>query len=346
MGGVMAIIGQAVAVLAVAAAVALLLWASLLYVPLRWRPVGLYLMVFKLYAVVFAPFIALGGAALAVSGVVVGSWWVGVPAAGAAVGGLVATVRVGAVRADLAGAVGGSWEDRIPSDRRARMVSRWWRGRLPSDPEPRLERDVPFATVPGTDRVLVCDVWRPPAGVSPSGLAVVYLHGSAYYILDKDVGTRRLFGHLAAQGHVVVDVAYRLFPETDVPGMVADAKRAAAWVRAQAADLGIDPDRIVLGGGSAGGHLSLLAAYAREDPALTPPELAGSDPPVQAVVSLYGQVHLAAMYDHTGQAKVCHPDDPRPDWNPPPRRGCCGCSATTLVGCGCSSCPSPAGATG
>ena len=63
-----------------------------------------------------------------------------------------------------------------------------------------------------------------------SGLAVVYLHGGAWYGLDKDVGTRPLFRHLAAQGHVVVDVAYRLFPETDLPGMVADAKRALAWV--------------------------------------------------------------------------------------------------------------------
>ena len=105
------------------------------------------------------------------------------------------------------------------------MIRRWWTGRLRGDPEPRLRQDVRFATVPGTGRVLLCDVWQPPPGVRPSGLAVVYLHGSAYYILDKDLGTRPLFGHLAAQGHVVMDVAYRLFPETGVPGMVGDAKR-------------------------------------------------------------------------------------------------------------------------
>jgi hypothetical protein len=41
------------------------------------------------------------------------------------------------------------------------MVRRWWTGRLRADPQPRLRQDVTFATVPGTDRVLFCDVWQP-----------------------------------------------------------------------------------------------------------------------------------------------------------------------------------------
>jgi acetyl esterase/lipase len=91
---------------------------------------------------------------------------------------------------------------------------------------------------------------------------VVYLHSGAWCGLDKDFCTRPLFRHLAAQGHVIVDVAYRTFPETDLPGMVADAKRAVAWVKTHAADLEVRPDRIVL----AGGHLALLAAYSHDDP--------------------------------------------------------------------------------
>jgi acetyl esterase/lipase len=198
------------------------------------------------------------------------------------------------------------------------MMGRWWGGRLPTTPEPRLRQDVVFATVPGTSRHLLCDVWQPPAGVPASGLAVVYLHGSAWCMLDKDFGTRPLFRHLAGQGHVIVDVAYRLFPETDLPGMLADAKRAVAWVKHHAADLQVQPDRIVVAGGSAGGHLALLAAYAPNDPTLTPAELASSDPRVCGVVSLYGQADLAAHYYHTSQQKVCRPDDPQPDWDAPP----------------------------
>src|SRR5512132_620001 len=305
-------------VLGVGIAVLLLAWTLLLFAPFRWRPVGLYLWFEKVAAGAFTPFIAATGLLLALMGVLAGSWWLAVPAALATVGSAIVVVRLGRVRADLTGALGPDWANRIPVQRRGRMVGRWWHGRLPTTPQPRLRQDVVFATVPGTDRVLLCDVWQPPAGVPSSGLAVVYLHGSAWCMLDKDVGTRPLFRHLTAQGHVVVDVAHRLFPETDIPGMVADTKRAVAWVKHHAADLQIRPDRVVVAGGSSGGHLALLAAYAPEDPALTPAELAGSDQQVCAVVSLYGQADLAAHYDHTDQARWCRPDDPQPDWDAPP----------------------------
>jgi acetyl esterase/lipase len=299
----------------------LLLGCLLMYVPFRWRPVGLYLFVEKVCAVAGVPFIAAAGLALAAAGALGRAWSVALPGGVAAVGALGVMVRIGSARTDLSGALGKGWAERVPAARRARMVHRrWWWGSLARDPEPRLRRDVPFATIPGTERVLLCDVWQPPLGVQPSGVAVVYLHGSAYYVLDKDVGTRPLFRHLTAQGHVVVDVAYRLFPETDVPGMVADAMRAVAWVRAHGGELDVDPERVALAGGSAGGHLALLAAYGAGLPALTPPDLARSDLRVCGVASLYGQVGLDALYWHTGQEKFCHPGDPRPDWNAPPSR--------------------------
>src|SRR5512132_84170 len=305
-------------VLGVGIAVLLLAWTLLLFAPFRWRPVGLYLWFEKVAAGAFTPFIAAAGLLLALVGGLVGSWWLAVPAGLAALGAAIVVVRLGLVRADLTGALGPNWTGRLPSHRRGRMVGRWWRGRLPTVPEPRLRRDVVFATLPGSGRKLLCDLWQPPAGVPSSGLAVVYLYGSAWCMLDKDFGTRPLFRYLAAQGHVVVDVAYRLFPETDLPGMLADAKRALAWVKDHAADLQIQPDRIVVAGGSAGGHLALLAASTHGDPILTPAELAGSDPRVCGVVSLYGQADLAAHYYHTGQHKSCRPDDPQPDWDAPP----------------------------
>ena len=306
------------AVLAVAGL--LLALVSLLYVPFRWRPLGIYLMVEKALTIAYLPIIGAVAAALAVVGALSGSWWTAVPAGIAALGAAIVMVRIGSTPTDLSGVLGIGWIDCISRERLAGMTSRSWTGRLPKSPAPGVRRDVPFATVPGKGRVLLCDVWQPPVGVPSSGVALVYLHGSAYVVLDKDFATRPLLGHLAAQGHVVVDVAYRLFPETDVAGMVADAKRAIAWVRGHAAELGIDPGRIVLVGGSAGGHLALLAAYGHDDPVMTPPELAGSELRVCAVVSLYGQVGLDTLYWHTGQDKVCRPSDPRPDWASPPSR--------------------------
>ena len=122
------------------------------------------------------------------------------------------------------------------------MLKRRWNLRLPHTGEPRWEQDIPFWTIPGTDRKLLCDIWQPPAGVPPSGLAFVYLHGSAWWILDKDLGTRPLFRHLAAQGHVIMDVAYRLCPEVDIYGMVGDVKRAVAWMKANGAHYQVNPE--------------------------------------------------------------------------------------------------------
>jgi hypothetical protein len=72
--------------LGVGIAILLLAWTLLLYLPLRWWPVGLYLWLPKLAAGAFTPFIAAAGLLLALVGGLRGSWWLAVPAALAAVG--------------------------------------------------------------------------------------------------------------------------------------------------------------------------------------------------------------------------------------------------------------------
>jgi acetyl esterase/lipase len=194
-------------------------------------------------------------------------------------------------------AFGAGWEDRIPSQQAKHMAKkRWtWTLRMKASPDFSWERDIPFWTIPGTDRQLLCDIWH-PAESNASGLAFVFLHSSAWAVWDKDYGTQPFFNHLAAQGHTVMDVAYRLIPEVDIYGMVGDAKRAVAWMRANADRYGVNPEKIVLGGASAGAHIALLAGYTPEHPELTPEDVKNANLSVCGVVSYYGNTDLDAGY--------------------------------------------------
>jgi acetyl esterase/lipase len=198
-------------------------------------------------------------------------------------------------------AFGVNWENGISAERKSHFLPKRTILKLPNVPNPRIQQNISFATISNTNRQLLCDVWQPPQTVTPSGLAFIYLHGSAWTLLDKDVGTRPLFTQLAAQGHVIMDVAYRLAPETDMMGMVNDVKRAIVWMKENAQTYGVNPNTIVVGGGSAGGHLALLAAYTANNPQFTPKELEEKDISVCGVVSLYGPTDLEAMYFHTNQ---------------------------------------------
>lgn len=198
-------------------------------------------------------------------------------------------------------AFGADWESQISAEQKKHFLSKRTVLALPTVPISGVERNIPFATIQGTDRSLLCDIWQPNAIIARSGLAFIYLHGSAWALLDKDLGTRPFFTHLAAQGHVVMDVAYRLAHETDMMGMVNDVKRAIIWMKDNAQTYQVNPDIIVIGGGSAGGHLAMLAGFTANNPQFILKELEGADISVCAVVSLYGPTDLRAMYYHTNQ---------------------------------------------
>jgi acetyl esterase len=99
-----------------------------------------------------------------------------------------------------------------------------------------------------------------PRGLTGPAPALVFLHGGGwiYGDLDSHDATCRF---LAEEAQVrVVAVDYRLAPEAPFPAAVDDAWAAWTWVVQQAAGLGIDPDRIAIGGDSAGGNLAAVVA--------------------------------------------------------------------------------------
>lgn len=121
--------------------------------------------------------------------------------------------------------------------------------------------------------------------------AIVQIHGGAWVIGSKDEQGIPLLNHLAHNGWVGFNVEYRLSPRAKFPTHLIDCKRALAWIREHAEDYGVDPDFIVVTGGSAGGHLTALMALTANDPSFQP-GFEDADTSVQAAVPFYGVYDL------------------------------------------------------
>jgi acetyl esterase/lipase len=143
-------------------------------------------------------------------------------------------------------------------------------------------------------RPLVVDLYLPEPTDKPAP-AIVYIHGGAWR-----VGTRRRFGRafvgwsptplarLAAAGFAVATVDYRLSSEARFPAQLEDVQAVIRWMRTSAGELGIDGDRIVAWGESAGGHLASLAG-------VTGDRATGDD--VCGVISWYGPADMRNVTD-------------------------------------------------
>lgn len=116
---------------------------------------------------------------------------------------------------------------------------------------------------------------------------LLQVHGGAWVIGDKKEQGRPLMRELASRGWICVAINYRLSPKGTMPDHIVDVKRSIAWIRENIADYGGDPDFLCITGGSAGGHLSSLAALTGNDP-LFQPGFETVDTRVNACVPFYG----------------------------------------------------------
>ena len=130
---------------------------------------------------------------------------------------------------------------------------------------------------------------KPVGGELPTGdlvataVCVVVVHGGGWDSGDR-TQLAALNHWLAARGVAVAAVSYRLAPTHRWPAQRDDVRTAVSWVRANAVRLGVDPERLVLLGRSAGAQIAAATAYGERLPG------------VRAVVALYGCYDLEFVW--------------------------------------------------
>jgi acetyl esterase len=116
--------------------------------------------------------------------------------------------------------------------------------------------------VVGTEPLIPARLYRPGEGTLP---LLVYFHGGGWVVGSVALSDSFCRALANASGCAVLSVEYRLAPEHRYPAAADDAHAATRWAAEHAAELGIDADRLAVGGSSAGGNLAAVACLmARE----------------------------------------------------------------------------------
>lgn len=132
----------------------------------------------------------------------------------------------------------------------------------------------------------------------PTGCpTLLYIHGGGWVIGNKDQQGLVTMNHLASRGWVCVNANYRLSPRATFPQHLLDVKQAIRWVKEHVADYGGDPNFVIMAGGSAGGHLSSLAALTPNRPEYQP-GFEDIDTSIQGCVPFYGIYDFTNRFDH------------------------------------------------
>lgn len=137
----------------------------------------------------------------------------------------------------------------------------------------------------GSDPEVPIRVYHPP-GIGDAAPGVIFMHGGGWVIGDlesHDAVCRTLAFRSDA---VFVSVGYRLAPEHPFPAAPVDCERATRFIADNAADFGIDPDRLALAGDSAGGNLAAVTARRLRD--------AGDGPAIVLQVLTYPATRFTA----------------------------------------------------
>jgi acetyl esterase len=118
-------------------------------------------------------------------------------------------------------------------------------------------------TIPGPAGPIPVRLYARERGTAQPCL--VYFHGGGYVLCDLDTHDTTCRWVAQESGAIVIAVDYRRAPEHRFPAALEDCTAATAWVCANAIQLGAHPDRIAVGGDSAGGNLAAVVSMRARD---------------------------------------------------------------------------------
>ena len=153
-------------------------------------------------------------------------------------------------------------------------------------------KDIIYKTIDSTE--LKLDIYY-STGISKPEPLLIFIHGGAWKKGNKHDYLRYLVD-FAHKGYVTATIQYRLTDEVKFPGQLLDVKSAIRWLKKNADEYYIDSKNIAVIGGSAGGHLAMMAGYTSGIPEFNKEDDNLNSSGVQAVVNLYGPSDLTTEY--------------------------------------------------
>lgn len=151
----------------------------------------------------------------------------------------------------------------------------------------KIEANIPYDQYPAN----VLDIIQPKQPAKGKRSGVIFIHGGGWIQGTKDSGRDTFVLPYVKRGCVVASVEYRLARDAPAPAAVSDVLKATRWFFDHAEQYQVDPARIVVTGGSAGGHLALMVGMLPESAGF------GRVAKIAAIVNCYGITDVADLLD-------------------------------------------------
>ena len=187
-------------------------------------------------------------------------------------------------------------------------------------------QDITFARVPywfpsfhykSLKMDLVCPFHSEEGAKYP---VIIWICGGAWITMEKSAHLP-FWIELARKGYLIASVEYRMSSTKHFPAQIEDVKSAIRYLRAHAEEFHVDPDRIVVGGESAGGHLAALAGATGDIKTFDVGDNLDQSSRVQAVLDFYGPASFTMkksvsedLEKEKTSGKVCKEEEVKPEF--------------------------------